>query len=212
MSWPASWISPSLAGLRPEITSNKLVVPARLGQVIHGISPWATSKLRWETAASAPNLLLISRQDRIGVWSAVMIVPCSGARSGFDPRRQFELASIVRRRRDQHRCLGMILDLQVLMRHAERRILHLGRIGIDRLLIGNEAAGAVDAAIDEGLHARRHLLVLLCLAWPAGAAGECCRQRPDIAAVIRLAAGEMRGIGAKFRLVALFEIETNVIL
>src|ERR1700677_2765519 len=53
-SRPSNRISPALAGFKPEIISNSVVLPAPLGPPMPRISPAATSKLKSLTAASAP--------------------------------------------------------------------------------------------------------------------------------------------------------------
>src|SRR3984893_18960069 len=56
-SRPSNRISPALAGFKPEIISNSVVLPAPLGPPMPRISPSATSRLKSLTAASAPKYL-----------------------------------------------------------------------------------------------------------------------------------------------------------
>src|SRR5438128_10435628 len=114
MALPSSRMAPVVAGFSPDITSNSVVLPAPLGPPMPRISPAPTSKDRSRTAASAPKDLPTCLHDSNGVAAASAVI-----RLCLDPRRHHELGCAVRRRRDQAGTLGVVLDLQELMRHAE---------------------------------------------------------------------------------------------
>src|SRR5262245_2911942 len=131
---PSNKTSPAVAGLRPEMTSKSVVLPAPLGPPMPRISPGARSKLRLLTAARAPKCLLTLRHESRAAPAAVVIqAEPSGSLVldclALDPGRQDEACGVVRRRRDQPAALGEVLNLQELVRHAKRGIVHLGRIG-----------------------------------------------------------------------------------
>src|SRR5437762_9148120 len=115
MSWPESRMVPRDAGLRPEMSSNKVVLPAPFGPPMPRTSPIPTSKERSSTAANAPKNLPTFLHDKSGGAAAVTVI----VESGLDPGRQDEFRRAIRCGRDQRRSLGEILDLQELMRHAE---------------------------------------------------------------------------------------------
>src|SRR6185295_4493905 len=152
---PTNAISPAEAGLKPEMTSKSVVLPAPFGPPMPSTSPCTTSKLRSCTAASAPKYLLTLRQARRGAGVFIgneegrvcPAPPSACCCLRLDTGRHLERRRVVGRRGDQGRRLGVILDLQDEMRHAEGRVLGLIRIGVGRLLVRDEAGDAVDAAI-----------------------------------------------------------------
>src|SRR5262249_41962178 len=204
MSWPANTTLPSSAGTTPEITSKRVVFPAPFGPPMPKISPRLTSKLRSLTAAMAPKYLQTPWQASKGCSSRDTTL-C------LDPRRHFELRCLVRGRGDQCRLRSVVLNLQVLVRHAQRRI--FGFIGIGNgALLGIEAGGSHHSPIDEGAQSIRHFPVLLGLTRAAAAAGESGGHRPIVGAVIYLSGDERAGRWAELLFVAVVEILFRLVL
>ena len=66
MVLPSKVMLPAVAGLRPEMTSNSVVLPAPFGPPIPSASPGKTSKVISRTAARAPKYLSTPWQESSG--------------------------------------------------------------------------------------------------------------------------------------------------